>query len=283
MVIATSCKRLSFPSDSKGELIARVGEQELYLEDVKSIFSSEMTEQDSIDLQDSYVDKWVKTQIKIAKASEMFADDNDDIEKLINEYRNSLLINKYDSYHTQNIDTLITADDISDYYDLYKNSFRLRNPIVTATIVVYPKKYRGEKKLLELLSSKKDDDKLDLVDIVEKNDLTIFEYNDWTYFTEVLQNIPFSEKKFDEFLKKNSKYEIEDNDNKYVMAIYSYKNSGDYTPQAMVESVIKKMIINERKNICLKQVEDSIYNVSLIEEKIEINSNSENNKSKIEI
>lgn len=262
----TSCKELSFPSFfNKGTKLAKIGSNELYIDDVKGVFYAGITPQDSVDLLNAYVDKWVKTMLKIEKAEEQFTQDNDDIEELIKQYRNSLLLNKYDNFHTASIDTAITNDEIAEYYKINKELFHLPNPIVTGKILIYPKSYRAEKKLLELFKSKKPSDIADLSDLSVKHNLKSIDFKEWTYFTELLKHIPFSEQQFDDFLRNNSFYEISDDNNKYVMQIESYRNSGDYTPIVMVRNVIQKMIINGRRTQKLKEVEDSLYQKAVID------------------
>lgn len=278
MVVGVSCKRLSFPSLSDSELLASVGDKELYLEDVKAIFNKGISEKDSLDILQNYIDKWVKNQIKIERAIEQFEADSDDIERMIEEYRNSLLLNKYDNFHSINIDSTITESDIEKYYNSNKEIFRLSNPIVKGKIIRFNKNYRAEKELIKLLNSNKDNDKVDLADLIEKNDFEYREFTEWVYFTDMLYYFPLSEKKFDEFLKKNRSYEVVDGENKYVMVIDSYKNSGDYSPTVMVKGLIKKMIINNRKSSLLKQVEDSIYNSAVENKEIFINKKLENSK-----
>lgn len=267
-----SCKELSFPSFfNKGIKLATVGSNELYLDDVKGVFYAGITAQDSVDLLNSYVDKWVKTMLKIEKAEEQFEKDNEDIEELIKQYRNTLLLNKYDNFHTATIDTLITPNEIKQYYEENKELFHLPNPIVTGKILVYPKSYRAEKRLIELFKSKKESDVADLSDLVVKHNLKSVNFKEWTYFTELLKHIPFSEQQLDEFLINNKFYETSDQDNNYVMIIESYRSRGDYSPIIMVNDVIQKMILNSRRIQKLKEVEDSIFQSALKEGNIVIN------------
>ncbi|MEG1635105.1 MAG: hypothetical protein RR388_05720, partial [Rikenellaceae bacterium] len=215
-----SCKELSFPSFfNKGTKLAKVGSNELYLDDVKGVFYAGITPKDSVDLLNAYVDKWVKTMLKIEKAEEQFSKDNDDIDELIKQYRNSLLLNKYDNFYTASIDTLITNDSITSYYEANKELFHLSNPVVMGKILIYPKSYRADKKLIELFKSNNENDITDLSGLVVKHNLKLIEFKDWTYFTELLKHIPFTEQQFDEFLTEHSYYDVSDESNNYVMLI----------------------------------------------------------------
>ncbi|MFI3315682.1 MAG: hypothetical protein R3Y04_08500, partial [Rikenellaceae bacterium] len=252
----------------KGELLAKVGDNTLYLSDIKGVFYAGISQKDSVDLLHNYIENWAQTMIKIEKAKELFADEDKDIESLINAYRNSLLINKYDNFHLTDIDTTVTHKQLTDYYTFNKELFRLPNPIVTCRILIFPRDYKQEKELKKLLSSKKENDKTDFLEIVEKNRFTYIEYLDWSYFTEVISNIPFKEKQFDDFLKENKDYEVIDQQNKYILIIDSYLNSNETAPLEMVSTAIKRMIVNSRKTEKLKYLEDSIYNDALLNNNI---------------
>lgn len=283
LLLLSSCKEIPFyTSHNKGVLLAKAGDNELYLEDVKGVFYAGITSADSIALLEGHVDKWVKSMLKIEKAKEQFKQENDDIERLIEQYKNTLLTNKYNNYYSTMIDTLVDAEDLVDYYDANKNSFLLASPVVKSRVLIYPKTYRGEKKLLSLVNSKKESDKYDLLDIIDKNNLRYIEYKDWTYFTRVLKDVPFKEVAFDSFLRNNTTYQISDEEYTYLMIIDGYLNSGSNTPIEMIQNVIKTSILNGRRSQVIRDMEDSLYNEALLDGTLVIKLDKEEDSLKLE-
>ena len=265
----SSCGEMSFYSFfNKGVLLAKFGDEELYFDDVKGAFYAGITPSDSIAILNSHVDKWVKSTLKIEMAKEQFKQENEDIEQLIEQYRNNLLTNKYDNYHSSKIDTSITKVQVKEYYDKNRKSFLLASPIVKGRILIYPKSYRAGSKLEKLLKSYKTDDVNDLLDLVDKNNFKYIEYEDWVYFTQLLKDIPFKERKFDSFLKKTSTYEVSDEENNYIMIIDNYINSGGYTPLTMIQPVIKTTILNSRKHLMIRNMEDTLYKTAIDEGRV---------------
>ena len=261
-----SCKELSFNSFfNKGTLLARVGENELYLDEIESAFYAGITPADSIDILNSHIDKWIKSTLKIEKAKAQFITETDDIEQMISQYRNSLLTNKYDNYHCSKIDTTISKEQIVEYHNKNKKLFTLASPIVKGKILIYPKSYRAEGKIIKLVNSKKSESINDLRNLVDKHNFKYIEYTDWVYFTQMLKDIPFKESKFDSFLKKHSSYEASDKEYNYIMIIDEYKNSGGYTPLGMIKPVIKTTILNSRKTLMIREMEDTLYQRALNE------------------
>ena len=92
-----SCKRFPNPFANQ-KVLAEVGGEKLYLHDIAPIFTPDMTAEDSIKIQKSYVDQWVKKQLKIQEAEEMFRSSQEDIDRMVEEYRNSLMTHKVAQY-----------------------------------------------------------------------------------------------------------------------------------------------------------------------------------------
>ena len=69
LLTAYSCKR--FPFAEHNAILAEVEDKKLYLHDVSPIFTPNMTSEDSLKILRSYVDQWVKKQLKIKEAERM--------------------------------------------------------------------------------------------------------------------------------------------------------------------------------------------------------------------
>lgn len=260
-----SCKNFSFMSFHE-EPVAVVGRKSLYMNDIKNIFRRGMSSHDSLRLLQAHVDSWVKTQIKIQEAEKMLAGKEDDVEALIEAYRNSLLIYRYDRALSDLVDTTVTTAQITDYYSRNKEQFRLVGPVVKARILAFPSDYRQGKALKEMMASHSAEDYSDLVDIVGKSSFYFKEYTDrWYYFKDVLEDIPFDEKDFDAFLKKKSLYEFKDEKKGvvYLMSIQAYRNTGDYIPVVMIVPTVKTAIVNRRRADLIKHNDDSLYNSAM--------------------
>lgn len=257
----SSCKDFSFISFGE-EPLAVVGRKSLYLSDVKDIFSKGMSREDSLSLLQAHVDSWVKTQIKIREAEDMFAKEEDEFEALIESYRNSLLIYKYDRSLSGQVDTSVTNAQITDYYNRNKEQFRLVGPVAKARILAFPADYRQAGNLRRMISSSSKEDYADLVDIADKSSFYFKEYTDgWHYFRDILTDIPFREKDFDAFLRRGKLYEYKDDDAGviYLMSVLAYRNTGEYIPVEMIVPTIKRAIVNRRRSDFIKSREDSLY------------------------
>ena len=117
VTIPVSCKRFANPFAGGDKVLAEVGGEKLYVHDLSSIFTPDMAPEDSVKILGSYVDRWVKMQLKIQEAERMFESSQQDIDRMVEEYRNSLLTHKVDQYYVDKlIDTLFTDSQIGEYY-----------------------------------------------------------------------------------------------------------------------------------------------------------------------
>ncbi len=271
LLLAAGCGRFSNPFADR--VLARVGDHALYMQDVESIFTPGMPEADSLKLLDTYVDQWVKKQLKIQEAEKALAQNQAEIDRMVEDYRNSLLTFKVDQYYVdQRIDTLFTDAQITAYYQQNRADFILGKSIVKAIVVKVPVSYRQLAKLRELMQSAKGDDYQDFVDICLKNNFAFTELSEWNDFSSLLQLFPTEkEKNYDYLLKSGKVEEFRSGGYVYLVKVRDSRSVGDYSPQESVTDVIKRVIFNQRKQEIVRSYEDSLYRAGLQNKEIEIN------------
>lgn len=272
ILLLGGCGRLSNPFANKN-VLARVGDETLYIYDVESIFTPGMPAEDSVKLLETYVDQWVKKQLKIQEAEKVLASSQDEIDRMVSDYRGSLMTYKVDQYYVDNrIDTLFTDSQISAYYEQNKSDFVLGKAIVKARVVKVPKTYRQIPRLRELLQSAREEDYQDLIDISIKNSFELTDMSSWTDFATLLQLLPTNkEKNYDYLLKSGKGEEFEDKEYVYLVKVRDSRLPGDYSPRESVTEVIQRVIFNQRKQEIVRNYEDSLYRIAKENKKIMIN------------
>ena len=94
---------------ASGTTIARAGGKELKMGDVRSVVPQGLTGDDSAAFMRVYVDRWVVKQLKLQEAGTLFSSSAADIDKMVEEYRQALLIRKLDQHYVdRSIDTVFT-------------------------------------------------------------------------------------------------------------------------------------------------------------------------------
>ena len=119
LMMVTSCREL--PDYLVGDdTIARVGRNELTVADMADVIPANLKGEDSVVFVKQYVDKWIVRQLKVEEADRLFSGSEKDIEKLVEDYRQSLLTGKVDQYYVdQQKGGEFTDEDIAEYYNTH--------------------------------------------------------------------------------------------------------------------------------------------------------------------
>ncbi len=269
----SACKDFSFSSYIKGDALAVVGDAELYPEDVASVFTPGMNPEDSVKLLRSYVDRWIMQQLKIQRAERLFSEDDSRIEKMVEDYRNSLLIYEYEKqYVDQRMDTVVTPEEVAKYYTDNAEEFRLTAPLVRGFLVKVPVGFRQEAKLRELARSGKEESYQDFMDICLKSGLEYREFPRWTDYSVVVGALPrLSEEDYKRLQQERGFYETQEGDYRYFLVTTVLLREGTPVPLELALPNVRTLILNRRRQEMLRQMEDSIYNAALHDKEVRVN------------
>ncbi len=242
-------------------VVAKVGETYLYQCDIAKVVSKNTNSEDSAIIVRDYIKKWVKQQLLVEKAKQNLSANTEEIEKKINEYRNSLIIYQYKNELThQKMDTVISDSEISDYYNEHIANFRLNKNIVKATYVKIPLDV-ADKEKLKLYCENTSEEGLKFLDeyclqFAAKYDIFL---DNWVDFKIISNNLAKQIDDERKFLKKTIFYEESDNKYYSLVVIHGYHLQGEDAPEEYVKKDIKNMILNKRKIDFLKEIEENIY------------------------
>jgi hypothetical protein len=241
--------------------IAKVGEEVLYLSDIQSVLPKDIAQEDSLLLAEDYTNRWIRNKLLIKKAQENLTIAQKDLAKEVEEYRNSLIIYRYqEELMLEKMDTTISDQEISAYFEDNRENFILSSDIVKFIYIKIPMIKKKSELLLNYLDHFSDGilDKIQefCVENAVKYDLNL---DNWTEAKIAFQNLPEKPEDLTGFLTHQSLWKTKDNSCFYFLFIYKYRLAGSYSPIEYVRENIKDMIINKRKVAFLKKVEDDVY------------------------
>ena len=265
-----ACDRMNHKEDV---IIARAGTSQLYLSELKNNTPNNLSKNDSASFARSFIDQWIKNQLLLEKA-ELNLNEDIELERQMNNYRTYLLINKYQkTLLKQKLDTLITFEDIEEYYSEHAGDFRLSNNIIKVNYIKLPIATYDAHKVRRWYRSDNEEDINDLEDYCYQN-AHEFEFSDeWIKFDDFLNIVPLRVTDQVNFLHRNSFIEITDSLYRYFVRIKDYKIVNDTSPIQVIDQELKSVILNKRKIQFLKELENNIYQDALDKNKIEIFTN----------
>lgn len=276
VLIMGACRELPHPFEYD-KVVAQVGDKKLRESDVQSIYAQAETAEDSVALLEIYVDRWVKNELKLRAAENLFRDSEEAIEAMVAEYRNSLLTRRLDQYYVdQELDTLFTEAQIEEYYNRHPSDFRLDRTIVRGRQVRVPSTFRQANKLRELMRSTSEEKLQDWRDMCQKSNLEMQEYSSWVDYSEFLSTLPTSRgRKYEELLKLGQLQEMRDDDGRYYFVITEIRRTGDAAPLERVRETIRRILFNQRQSEIIRAHEERIYTEALASGELRINLGDE--------
>ncbi len=264
LLFMMSCDYLEFKKDdnqNKGKVVASVGESKLYSSELKEAFPKNLKDKDSVVFAKSYINSWAKQQILMQKAEEYISTtENKKIMNLVDKYRQSLYINGYkERLIKQQLDTVVSEDEIISYYEKYKNNFRLSEDIVQTKYIIFGKGFVDKKQTIKKFKSKKEEDLNELEEnIINYKDCRLND-DSWLSFDKFLTKIPpLRNENKKSLLRITNFIQKEDELGVYLVAINGVLKKNDTAPMSYIIPKIKELIIYKRKFELIKDIEKTL-------------------------
>jgi len=243
--------------DTIENAIARVNESYLYEEDFLKSLPENYTKDDSIFFRANFINTWATEELLLQKARINVDDKKLEIDRLVANYRKELLIDRYkEAIVKQNLDTVVTLQDVDQYYEINKSIYRLNEDLVKIKYIQFNKDIKDKKELIKLFQSKEYED----ISILDERKLELNSYNlndsVWVSYKSVIKKLPFLSE--NQKLKKINFLQKEDSIEVYLVALKDVLYSNDIAPKSYVEFNIKQMILHKRKLEFLKEIDKSL-------------------------
>jgi hypothetical protein len=268
------CRRIEDKQPkTPGFEVARVGQSVLYSDALKGVVPEGVSSEDSLKLIESYVDSWARKEFKTQQAHRILANSSQEIDRLVEEYRNSLLIRKLDQYYVDGYvtDSLYGEADLLNYYETHKNEFKLSVDIVKGRIVAMPKNFPQKAKIKELIKGKNGEALNDLQAMCEKNKLTYVAFNEWTDYSTYLQALPTKRNQtYGHLLREGVVGDMIDNQTLYYFIITEFKTSGSVSPYERIKGMIRLAVEKQRREEIVRQCDDSLYRAAISDNNVVI-------------
>lgn len=247
--------------DIEEEPVARVFDKYLYPSDLTDAIPEGSSDADSAVIARGYIDTWIRNQLMLHRAEEALTDDQKDVEKQIEEYRSSLLIYTYrQKLLQQKMDTLVTDQEIREYYEENIDNFILNDVIVKGTFVKVPLSAPDIANVRSWTRSGSLDDldKLEKYSINYAEKFDLFN-NSWIFFRTILDQVPLEIQQPGRYLRYNRNIETSDAQFHYFLHISEYKDAGDISPVDLIREDIKSILLNKRKIEFYNSLENQVY------------------------
>lgn len=273
VMLTSACSEAEKKSDSKldDSVIAVVDGVQLRIEDVMRDMPTGITATDSTTFMRMYVENWVLNRLKIKRAEEVLPS-SDDIERLVEGYRQSLIMRQLDQYYIDKmLDTEITDKQISAYYRAHSAAFKLDHNVVQGVVVKVPKGFRNTSTLqTAITNSAKEGNWQELDAMAEKHSLSVINMtSQWVSYSDFLSNLPTERSRtYNDLITKTSVQQMTSDDAVFYFIITNRALKGELAPLASVESDIRRRLYAERCDEIVAEYEAELKRESVEEGRV---------------
>lgn len=253
-------------------LLVEVNGKYLYREELQRVMPSQLSPDDSLLFAESYIRNWVEDNLLYEKA-ETNIPDSEEIEKLVENYRKSLIVHTYQqALINERIFPEITEDKISEFYENNKNLFVTDRPLIKGLFLKIP---LGAPQISDVRKWYKTETH-EAVENLEKyswqNAVSYdYFYDKWTVVSDVLGKIPLNVNNPETYLKINKNIEVKDTAYYYFLNITDFLDKGDPEPYEFAKISVKEMLLNTQKVDFIKELKNDLYQKAIRQNKVKYN------------
>ena len=251
-------------SDNRRTPILEVEGKFLYKDETDKIIPPNSTVIDSADIADRYIKKWA-TEVLMYENAKRNIDNLDEINKLADEYRQSLIIHAYEqALVAERLDPKISEKEAKNFYEEFKTHLTLEDNLIKGMLLIVPVGAPQMEAVKEWVR-KGDTKSLEKIEKYSLQNAISYDYfmNKWTPFTEITKKAPFVTENTSGFVLNTRFAEVSDSINSYLLHISKAIAAGDTEPYDYAKERITTTLLNRKKSDFIITFEKNVYNDAL--------------------
>ena len=255
-----------------GDVVVRVYDKYLYVSELKGLVPRGTSVHDSLTMVRRFIQNWVDRELIVRKAEENLPDEYKNFSSQLEEYRNSLVIFEYEKMLIrQDLDTNISFEAVSEYYDQHKNNFLLKDDILNMQYLVLHQDSPAIRKFRQYIRSEIPEEK-DSLALYSSKYAESFSLSEdyWIDLDEMMETVPIPVYSFRDFNTNRRYLEVRDSVFIYMIYVKDYKPADSVSPIHFLEDELRKMILNKRKNDLIKNMRHTVLEDAIQHNQVEI-------------
>ena len=257
ILFVSSCEFLDGNTTDDKIALARVDNNYLYIEDI--IFPS--LQNDSSLIIEIQTNQWIRNQLLLKLAYENVINVNN-VENQVLQYKNNLILFEYEKITYQNnIDFLVSDEELNTYYENNIKDFVLPFDLVKALYAKIPVDAPDIGSFRKIIKEYPDSDINEIRSYCFRfAEKSFLEDTIWVKLDEIILNNPLlliNDKS--QFLKRNTYVENVDKNHYFFLKILDKRLIGETSPLSFESNVINAIILNKRKQKLFDKLRDSIF------------------------
>jgi hypothetical protein len=237
-------------------LLAVMENKKLYIEDVADRLPPNITAEDSLDILRSCVDMWVRQHLLLRLAEENLSSRQKDVSALLEDYRRSLLVYRYEQEYVERVDTVISEHECESFYNENRQHLTLSRPVARVLLIKLRKNSPYLNRIRKIYTSSRPEDITELEDLCRQAALKFDYYgNRWLTMDELAKDLPARKGGYEDMAARGKSIEVVDDIYVHLVSIRDFLERGAIAPLEYEYGNIKTMILNRRKDSMIQSLE----------------------------
>jgi hypothetical protein len=250
--------------------IGSIYNKDLYLSDMEGMLPEGLTGEDSTVIINTYVRYWMREMALLHEAEQNIPTDLN-IEKLVADYRSSLIKNNYENIVVNRLlDSTVTKEQLLEFYDKNKEQYQLETPILRCRFIKAPRKAPDSEKAQDWWNSNKPSDFADLSRWCSKH-AAVHHLQDssWHKVEEIAAYMPQGTLSVDN-VENRRDFIQRDDEFVYYFKLLELVRKKELAPLSYIESQARKVILHKRKTQLLEELKDKLYQEAVRNKNVEL-------------
>lgn len=235
-----------------------MGDTYLYLSELEGLGEGMPAEDSAMQVQ-LYTQQWIQDQL-LLKDAEGRIKNSEQIERSVQDFRTSLVLNEYEQILvTEQLDSVVTAQELSDYYEANKEQYQSGVEWVRAFFVKAPLNVGNTEELKAWFQAgtRADMEKIRLF-CKQHNTPAILDEQFWVRLDRILVELPEGELPR-RYMDAGTIFVQTDEQYLYLYKTLEYKGADEATPLSKVREEITRIILHQRRMKLLDENRSNIY------------------------
>lgn len=271
LLIVLLCQACSSSYDHKGKTpLVEVEGHFLYREDVQTVLPAGLSADDSLSFVGNYVRNWVEEILLYDKAADNIPD-NDEVERLVENYRKSLILHIYQqALIHQKLTKEISEAEVEEYYRNNLQLFKVERPLIKGLFIKVPLKSPHLADVRRWYRS----DNHEAVEHLEKYSLRNavkyeYFYDKWKPAADIFSQLPRTgSADAESAMQRKRPVELADTAFHYFLNVTDYRAIGEEEPYEVAYLHARDLLQNARRAEFVDQVRKDLYRQAVEDNKI---------------
>ena len=263
-VLLCSCNAISSLVHDD-QVVARVGDKKLYKSELERFIPNMIPAEDSARLAEQYINTWALDLLYLKVAESELSKGELDVSSELEDFRRSLLKYRYEQrYINDRLDTLITDEQIRQYYEAHEQDFALKRPVLKVRFVHLMKDSPNKDAILKMMSSDEYDDVQRADTLAKSTALRYFDSSDtWMDAGELAKFFGLDAVEMLDHLKGDMiRYEPADRSDLMAAYVCDIRKTGT-APLDFCSARIRDILMSERKHELMNSLERDLLENAL--------------------